>query len=153
MDTEQADYFEIPPEGDLVPPVGSRVFAKREGEPDRVGLVVAWGRDKAAHERFVQLKKTAGESAYEALVDSEGPIVEFDDGNGGLTTEFYPGQSVTALNPYQIRENIPTRTAGIDEAEANRLVDAFREGFPDVHPESKIRGTVTGRLNPRDPDS
>ncbi len=104
-DTDGMAYVPYSPDAEDVEfsamPVGQRVRVRpgmlRAG---RKGTVICWGRGTRADEQFRQNQASAKaegreltDDDYEPLIDCEGPVVAFDDGE----THWFPGQGMGAI--------------------------------------------------------
>ncbi len=94
---------------------GTRVrFAgHRRTYEGRTGTVVKWARSVRAHGIFVAI--CAGARAanrelvsddYECLIDSEGPVVQWDQQLEGDDDCWFPGQSSAILDPISLADGV-----------------------------------------------
>jgi hypothetical protein len=68
------------------------------------GVVIGWGRGVRAHEHWTAMHEPIMTCPFgmqcDALVDSEGPLIRWDDQDpGDETIDWFPGQAMSCLRP------------------------------------------------------
>jgi hypothetical protein len=83
--------------------IGRRIIVRPDLlNSNRTGTIIGWGRAATSHQHGIEMHGEVVTCQYgrgcDYLVDSEGPVIRYDDRlPGDETLDWYPGQSMGCL--------------------------------------------------------